>query len=74
MAILIRDRVKFERFKEVFDKEGRYVVVKGKMEGKIVTLINVYALPDSERQLFEDLFDIIVLEMDGIVIYGGSLM
>lgn len=28
---------------EIRDKEGRYIIVKGKLEKEMVTLINVYA-------------------------------
>lgn len=73
VATLIRNSVKFEIHKEINDKEGRYVLVKGKMEGQMVTLVNVYAPPDSERLFFETLFDIIALEMEGILIIGGDL-
>lgn len=34
VAILIRNSAKFEIIKEIYDREGRYVVVKGKMEGQ----------------------------------------
>lgn len=37
MAIVIRNAMKFERSKEIYDKEQRNVVVKGKIEGQMVT-------------------------------------
>ena len=48
------------------------MVVKGKMEGQMVTLINVYAPPNSDKTFFEKLFDVIAVEMDGILICGGD--
>ena len=72
VATLIKNSVKFETSKEMCDREGRYVVVKGKMEGQMVTLINVYVPPDSDKTFFRELFDIIAVEMDGILICGGD--
>lgn len=73
VATLIGNSVKFEINKEIYDREGRYVVIKGKMEGQMVTLINVYAPPDSDKTFFKELFDIIAVEMEGILICGGGL-
>lgn len=72
VAILIANAVQFECHKEVKDKEGRYVLVKGKLENKVVTLINVYAPPESTKCFFKNLFDIIALETEGILICGGD--
>ena len=54
------------------DREGRYIMAKGKLEGQRVTLINVYAPPDSKKAFFESLFDIINVELEGILICGGD--
>ena len=47
-------------------------MIKGKMEGQMVTLINVYTPPDSDKTFFKELFDIIAVEMEGILICGGD--
>lgn len=72
VAILITNSTKFEPEKEMSDREGRYIMVKGKLEGQRVTLINVYAPPDNKKAFFESLFDIINLELEGILIWGGD--
>ena len=38
------------------------------MERPMVTLINVYVPPESHKTFFEELFDVIAVEMDGILI------
>ena len=38
--------------KEISDKEGRYILVRGKLENKMVTLVNVYAPPNSGKFFF----------------------
>lgn len=55
------------------DKQGRYVLIKGRLEGELVTLFNVYAPPGSEWLLYRKLFDKVVSEAEGILIWGGDL-
>lgn len=73
VIILIPKGVNFECHKEVKDKEGRYVIVKGTINNNMVTLINVYAPPESNKQYFKKLFDIVAEEMEGVSICGGDL-
>lgn len=72
VAILISNSLKFEIFKEIKDKEGCYVIVKGKAENTVLTLICVYAPPNSHKNFFKNLFDVISLEAEGICICGGD--
>lgn len=44
VAVLISNSTQFEFLSEIRDKEGRFVLVKGKIDQKEVTLFNVYAL------------------------------
>ena len=44
--------------------------MKGKLENEMVTLVNVYAPPNSGKLFFKALLDIIILEIDGILICG----
>jgi len=46
--------------------------VKGKLENEMVTLVNVYAPPNSAKKFFKTLFDTMILEMDGVLICGGE--
>lgn len=74
LAILVTNKIKFESYKEIKDKEGRYLIVKGKIEKNIVTLINAYAPPDSNKLFFKSLFDVIALEAEGVCICGGDFI
>ena len=47
VVILISNAVKFELISQINDREGRFVLVKGKIDQKEVTLLNVYAPPGS---------------------------
>lgn len=66
--------VKFECIKKNSDKEGRFIIVRGKLENEMVTLVNVYAPPNSAKQFFKTLFDTIILQTEGILICGVILI
>jgi len=72
VTILVSDSVKFECSKVINDKEGRFIIVKGKLENEKVTLVNVYAPPNSGKHFIKTLLDNIILETDGILICGGD--
>lgn len=73
VAILISNTVQFYFEKKCKDKEGRYVAVMGRIENEPVTLINIYAPPESDKCFFKCIFDIITAEAKGILICGGDL-
>ena len=72
VAILITNAVQFECLKEIRDNEGRFVLIKGKLENTMVTMINVYAPPESTKCFFKTQFDTIAIETEGILICGGD--
>ena len=73
MAILIPNAVNFEFKSKIEDKEGRYILVKGILDNKEVTLLNVYAPPGHTKSLFKKIFDLIATESYGTLIFGGDL-
>lgn len=42
VAIMIPNSVNFELVKEIKDREGRYILVQGKIEKKLTTVVNVH--------------------------------
>lgn len=72
VAILIQNSTNCESLKEIKDKEGRYIIVQGKLENEMVTLINVYAPPESTKHFYESLFSTIASESEGTVICAGD--
>ena len=73
VAILISKQVNFEKISEIKDKEGRYVLVKGNIDGNIITLLNIYAPPGSDMGFFQKIIDIIITKTEGLLICGGDL-
>lgn len=73
VAILMSNVIKFECQKEIADREGTYIIVKGKIGQTMITLVNIYAPPESNKTFFKNLLDIITVEAEGICICGGDL-
>lgn len=48
-------------------------MVKGKLEGEMVTFLNIYAPPDSDWKFYRQMFDLMASEAEGILIAGGDL-
>lgn len=73
VVTLISNMIQFDCEKEIKDREGRYIIVKGRLENEPVTLINIYAPPESDKKFFKSLFDVLAAEAEGILISGGDL-
>lgn len=72
VAILIAKKLNYEHISEIRDKEGRFVLITGKIEGRLVRFFNVYAPPNSEWNFYREVFDLIVTKVQGILICGGD--
>lgn len=72
VAILISNCVNFRLLAEFTDKEGRYVLVKGLLDKKEVTLINVYIPPEQDNSCIREVFQLIASEASGVLICGGD--
>ena len=72
VAILISRKIHFEQSYEYKDKEGRFILVKGKVNGNVYTFFNVYAPPGSDASFFTDIMDLIVNHSEGTLICGGD--
>lgn len=66
ITIFIPTRLLFEKLSETKDK-GRYVVIKGRLEGELVTFINIYAPPGSDWPFYRKMFDLMTAEGEGIL-------
>lgn len=72
LAILMPNSVHFELLSETKDKEGRFIIVKGKLDDKEVTLLNVYASPGSNRVFFKKIIELIAFQTAGVLICAGD--
>lgn len=73
VAILISGKIPFKKLLVNRDEDGRYVLVKGRLEGVLICFLNVYAPPGSNWKFYRQMFDLMTLEGDGILIVGGDL-
>jgi len=71
-AILIANKVDFGLSKQITDKEGCFVLVRGTLDSKEVTLLNVYRPPGQDKILINRIFDLIATEASGVLICGGD--
>lgn len=71
VAILLSHRVEFVKTSEIKDKEGRYLLVSGQIEGVQITLLNIYAPPGSDISFYRKIFNLMT-EATGILICGGD--
>lgn len=54
------------------DKEGRYNMLVGKLEGSDITFLNVYAPPGAMWGFYRQIFDLMITKAQGMVICGGD--
>lgn len=73
VIIMIRNHIHFEVETTISDKEGRYVLVVGKIEGEYFTLLNVYNPPEDGPSTIERIMDLIMVQNKGITVLGSDL-
>ena len=71
VATLISNSVNYEHISTTSDDEGRFIKSTGKIEGTIITIVNVYIPPGSDWLLYRRIFDLMV-NSQGVVICGGD--
>lgn len=72
-AILISRQINFEYLSDKKDKDGRYVLIKGRIDGFPVTILSVYAPPGSDWVFYKQLFELMASETEGMLICGGDM-
>ncbi len=72
VATLISNSLPFNLIKQKSDRDGRYIVVKGRIDNILVTFVNVYPPPENNRKFFKLLFDTIISESEGILVCAGD--
>lgn len=68
VVILISRALNFEKSFELKDKDERFILVRGTVDGNQVTLMNVYAPPGSDLSFFKNIVNIMVTETQGPLI------
>lgn len=60
VAILVSGALAYEHTPEVMDDGGRINKISGRIEGSVITLLNVYAPPGSDWLFYRQVFDLMV--------------
>lgn len=55
------------------DEEGRYVLVRGMIEGSVFTLISVYIPPGSTFSFYKKIIELMITQSKGFLVCGGDL-
>lgn len=69
VATLISSTLNYEHISEISDDEGRFVRVTGRIEGSDITILNVYAPPESDWSFYRSIFDLMV-DSQGLAMWG----
>ena len=72
VAVLFSKFCNFDLIKEYADPEGRFVLVKGTLEGNLYTFVSYYAPNRGQKGFFYQMFDVLQPFMEGIIIMGGD--
>ena len=72
MAILISSALQYEHIAEYKDKEGKFVLITGKIDGVLISLINVCAPPGSDWSFYKLIFELATTKSQGIMICAGD--
>jgi exonuclease III len=72
VAVLLHNSLNFELVKEIRDSEGRYILVQGRIENNMTTLISVYLPPQSDPKLMKTVLELIASESQGTLICAGD--
>lgn len=70
VAILITKTLNYEHLSEYTDKEGRCVMIMGRIKGTLTTLLNVYVPPGSDWSFYKHILEIMATKTQETLICG----
>ncbi len=72
VAIMVSNSLNFDLIKKEGDKEGRYILVKWKIDNVLVTFAYIYVPPENHKKKLYLAFDKIVTFSEGIFVCAGD--
>uniref|UniRef100_A0AAR2K515 exodeoxyribonuclease III n=1 Tax=Pygocentrus nattereri TaxID=42514 RepID=A0AAR2K515_PYGNA len=72
VAIIFQNSLNFELTKEINDKEGRFVLLQGRLQQMPITLFNIYVPPNSNKAFFHIILDLLASKSKATLICGGD--
>ena len=73
VAIIIQPHVAFKEESCITDKEGRFVLVIGKIESITVSFLNVYYPPELGPDFMSKIIELLMTKCKGITLMGGDM-
>ena len=73
IATLISDKIDFKMKDILIDKEGHYIVIKGSIQAKDITVVNTYASNIGSSQYIMQLLTTLKGEIDNKTIIAGEV-
>lgn len=72
VAVLFSKHSKFSYISDHKDPEGRFILVKGTIEGNMYSIISYYAPNKEQAAFFQSLLKTLLPLVEGKVIFGGN--
>lgn len=72
VAILIAGSLNYEHLSKYVDKEGRFIMITGNIEGSLTTILNVYVPPGSNWSTYKQILEMMTTKSQGTLICGGD--
>uniref|UniRef100_A0A3Q1EIT7 exodeoxyribonuclease III n=1 Tax=Acanthochromis polyacanthus TaxID=80966 RepID=A0A3Q1EIT7_9TELE len=72
VAILMSGKLVYEHISTSKDREGRFILIKGRLNRNLFTLYNVYIPPGSKSEFYIQILDRIATEAQGTLICRGD--
>uniref|UniRef100_A0A667Z4X2 exodeoxyribonuclease III n=1 Tax=Myripristis murdjan TaxID=586833 RepID=A0A667Z4X2_9TELE len=73
VAIIIQPYIAFEEENYIADKEGRFILVVGKIDSITISLLNVYYPPEMGPEFMSEIIELLTTKCKGVIIMGGDL-
>lgn len=72
IAVILNNSLRFTKDKCIREKQGRFIFLRGEIDGQPVTLFNVYNPPGEGVALMKRILHLLMSEAKGLTIMGGD--
>ena len=72
VVTLVSSTLLYEHIAEHKDKEGRFILNIGRIDGVLISFLNVYVPPGSDWSFYKYILELVVTKSQGILICAGN--